>query len=509
MAQGELGRRKARAGVQDGQRPIHARNLLLNLTILAAWLWLYRPLIDYLGIIFTRQDFRTNQILLLGILFLLFLQLRQAKQWPRLDARPRLAGWPLLLVLAGTAGFLLVERFLDVNTLSGALFGLASYGLLGLWLELGRWRAGLPAALLLIGVLPFGAHLQTFVGYPLRIATANIVEQGLAAAGVGSVSVDTILVFENGVSQIDLPCSGVQSLWTGVLFLLAATWMERRVLNGRWLSVAILFACLLLVANLARVAILISAGPVLGWELVAQMLHVPLGVLGFGAACAAAVVLLRRIPRQDPNQPLQDHAAGRQRWLAPTLLGFILIATLLYAERPASGLTTEAPQMNWPAALATEPMPLKRNEWEWLARDGAESADRQRFQLGDLSGSMILITSRTWRAQHRPERCFEVFGLTLEESRTVLSESQQPVRFVSLGQSGEPGRLSAVYWFQSAEQITDDYATRIWADLTPQRQRWVLVSILLDQPLDSYDPELVQLVDIVQQTVSEAYLKVD
>ena len=503
MAQGDLGQYRARAGIQDGRRSIHVRDLFFNLAILAAWLWLYRPLAGYLGIIFTRHDFRTNQILLAGILLLLLMQFMGAKQWPRLDLRPRLAGWPLLLALAGSAGFLLVERFLDVNTLSAALFGLASYGLLGLWLEPTRWRAGLPAALLLIGVLPFGAHLQTFVGYPLRIATARVVEQGLAAAGVGSVSVDTILVFENGVSNVDLPCSGVQSLWTGALFLLAATWMERRSLNGRWLAVAALFAALLLVANLARVAILISAGPVLGWELLAQMLHVPLGVLGFGAACAAAVVLLRRIPRNVPQQRANGYAAKRPGWLAPALVGFIFIISFFYVERPASGMTSEAIGWKWPDALATEPMPLKADEREWLVRDGAEAADRRRFQLGELSGSMILISSRTWRAHHRPERCFEVYGLNLEESRTVLTDSQQPLRFVSLGRPREQAQLTAVYWFQSANQITDDYATRIWADLAPQRERWVLVSVVLDQPVESYDPDLRRLVELLQQSVGD------
>jgi exosortase O len=119
--------------------------------------------------------------------------------------------------------YLVVERYLDINTLSACLFGLATYGLLGLWPEPRHWRQGLPAALLLIGALPFGEHMQTFVGFPMRILTAAIVRDGLAAAGVASVGLDTILVLENGVSQVDLPCSGVRSLWTGGLFLIAAT----------------------------------------------------------------------------------------------------------------------------------------------------------------------------------------------------------------------------------------------------------------------------------------------
>jgi exosortase O len=93
---------------------------------------------------------------------------------------------------------------------------------------------------------------------------------------------------------------------------------------------------------------------------------------------------------------------------------------------------------------------------------------------------MILITSSTWRAHHRPERCFEVYGLSLEDSHTHLITPNFPVRFVSLGEGGHANLFSATYWFQSAGRTTDDYGTRIWADLALQSERWVLVSILFD-----------------------------
>ncbi|MCP4534181.1 MAG: hypothetical protein GY831_23525, partial [Delftia sp.] len=214
--------------------------------------------------------------------------------------------------------------------------GLASYGLLGLWMQPRRWRQGLPAVLLLIGCLPFGEHMQTFVGYPLRILTAAIVRDGLSATGVASIGVDTILVFENGVSQVDLPCSGIKSLWTGMLFLVAATWIERRRLNLRWLLVALALGGLLFVANVARVGVLVVVGQVAGWRLTAEMLHVPLGVLGFIAACAAAVALLRL---QRPI--LQDDAPSaldRPAWLTPVLAAAILAMALAYTPRPQTGL---------------------------------------------------------------------------------------------------------------------------------------------------------------------------
>jgi len=480
-----------------------AVRLSANAVIIGLWFWLYRPVFDYLAIIFSRQDFRTNQLVLLGVIVLIATQVRKGHLRPQIDAAPHLSYSALILALGGSALYLAVERFLDINTLSASLFGLASYGLLGLWMRPRSWRQGLPAALLLIGALPFGEHMQTFVGYPMRILTAAIVRDGLAAASVASVGIDTILVLENGVSQVDLPCSGVKSLWTGTLFLIAATWIERRPFNLRWLLTSLVFAGLLFTANLARVGVLVVAGQVAGWRPAAEMLHVPLGVLGFVAACAATVALLR-LQRPSTQDPCTDEAArlGHPVWLAPVLAAAILAMALIYASRPQTGLAQPPPAWTFPTNLVTEPLPLKPDEIEWLTRGGAESADRRRFEwrgiTGSITGSMILITSTTWRAHHRPERCFEVYGLSLDDSRTHLVAPDNsaslttgfPLRFVSLGDGDGYDLLSATYWFQSAHRTTDDYATRMWADLPPERDRWVLVTILFD---GAHDPQATDI----------------
>ncbi len=458
-----------------------------NGIIIGLWLWLYRPVFDYLAIIFSREDFRTNQLVLIGVLALIAIQVRKGQLRPQLAAAPRLSPSALALALGGSVLYLAVERFLDVNTASASLFGLASYGLLGLWMEPRRWRQGLPAALLLIGALPFGEHMQTFIGYPVRILTAAIVRDVLAAVGVASIGVDTILVLENGVSQVDLPCSGVKSLWTGLLFLVAATWIERRRLDLRWFLIALAFAALLFVANLARVGALVVVGQVAGWRLAAEMIHVPLGVLGFIAACAAAVVLLR-LQHPLAGQEKRDSVPVRPAWLTPALAAAILAMALVYTPRPQIGLAQSSPGWDFPADLATTPLSLKPDEIEWLTRDGAESAKRFHFEWRDIAGSMLLITSKTWRAHHRPERCFEVYGLSLDGSRAHLVAPDFPVRFVSLGDDQQP--LSATYWFQSANHTTDDYATRIWADLAPRREPWVLVTILFD---GAQDPRAVDI----------------
>ena len=70
--------------------------------------------------------------------------------------------------------------------------------------------------------------METFIGYPMRIATASLVRDGLTLFGITPIGVDAILILENSIAQIDLPCSGVKSLWTGALFLIVGIIYERR-----------------------------------------------------------------------------------------------------------------------------------------------------------------------------------------------------------------------------------------------------------------------------------------
>lgn len=471
---------------------------VINVGLVVLWLWLYRAVFQYLGVIFSREEFRTNQILLAGVAALVVMQARKNGRTTglgiHLNLLPQLSALPLAAVICGSVLYLLVERFLDINTLSASLFGLASYGLLGLWMSPVGWRKGLPAALLFIGALPFGEHMQTFVGYPVRVLTAAVVRDGLAATGVRSVSVDTILVFENGISKIDLPCSGVKSLWSGGLFFLAATWIDRRRVNLRWVGAALGFAVLLLAANLVRVAVLVTIGEVAGWRLLAEMLHVPLGVAGFAAACLISLFLLRWSGQWDDKLQPQGEASPavkRPCWLGPALCMAVTLMAVLYAPRPEAASAQTALDWHFPPSLEAEPWPLSDEEWSWLQQTGAQQAERRRFTWRETSGSILLVSGTSWRAHHRPERCFEVYGLAPQESRTTLVAQDFPVRLLALSSSGaglstgsQKILLSAAYWLQSADQITDDYAMRIWDDLSPKRQKWVLVTILFDTPID-------------------------
>lgn len=495
--------------LQPPQRLRFLVGLGANALLLGLWLWLFRPVFPYLRIIFTQQEFRTNQIVLLAGLFLIFQQVRRGQVSLSLFQLPQLHLAGLAFALIGAAGFLVAERWLDINTLSATLFGLATYGLLGLWMPPGRWRQGLPAALLLVGALPFGEHMDTFIGFPLRLATARTVGQGLAGLGIPNVGIDTILVFENGLSQVDNPCSGVKSLWTGGLFFLAATWIERRQVNVRWLLAGLVLALLLAAANLARVAILVLVGQVAGLRLLSEMLHVPLGVIGFTAACAAALGLLRWSGSLPESVPAA--APDRPRWLAPALAAALAAAALLVtpASQPAAAARSAPTVAAWqlPDDLQAQEWALAQDELDWLTDYGTlpVAAARWRFTWQSQRGSLLLVASRDWRAQHRPERCFTVYGLEVQSARLHLATAGFPLRWVSLQQPGSKNTLySAAYWLQSKDRVTDDYSVRIWDDLTPKAEPWVLVTVLFDEPVAPDGEQAQALFLALRQAVSSS-----
>jgi exosortase O len=478
--------------------------LFANAAILLLWTWLFRPVYPYLRILFTRQEFRTNQIVLVVILVLIVIQLRREKiHFPLLNL-PQLYLPGLILAICGAVAFLAAERWLEINTLSATLFALASYGLLGLWLEPRQWFAGLPAALLLVGILPFGEHMDTFIGYPLRLATARMVSQGLAALGVPNLGVDTILVFEKGLSQVDNPCSGVKSLWTGGLFFLATTWIEHRPVNKRWILAALLFTGMLLAANLARVGLLVLAGPVARLDLLAEMLHVPLGIIGFLVACFGALSLLRWCGKA-PSSPMtgQPVSPPRPRWLAFGLTAVLVGLILVYVPAPQP-VTATSLAWEFPEDLQVKEWPLTPMETNWLSNGGANrvNGSRWRFQWQGTSGSLLFITSDSWQSHHRPERCFTVYGLEVQEARLWLADADFPLRWLTLGSPQTSQTLyTAGYWLQSSDQVTDDYAVRIWDDLSPQPKIWVLVTILFDKPADPAGAEIEALFSVLHRTV--------
>jgi len=483
----------------------------VSLLLLVAWVWLYAPVWEDLGAVFDRQEFGANQLALLGALALAAMRLHTLHLPQHLDMMtaatvgPQLF-WPgLLMMSGGSLLYALAQHCGYQQGFSASLFGLASYGLAGLWMRPQRWWQGLPTCVLLVGALPFGEYLHVFIGFPMRLITAMLVWYLLSLIGLQPLSSLTILAFENGVTQIDVPCSGVRSLWAIWMFLAAATWIERRRFGIRWMGVVLACGLLLFFANLLRVLALTLLGPVAGWPRLAEMVHLPMGVLDFVGTCLVGLRLLRMLPTWKEPAPGEQASSvwhsERPAWLVPVLvvmfLGMGLGKKAWPRPSPAVAMPNWPPDWPFPAEFVTRPSPLTAGERESWDRIQPEAVDRRWFSYWPerskhtLSGSMILVVSQNWQAQHRPEDCFTVYGLKPVESSTYVLRPDFPLRVLLLNSATDQRRWLAAYWFQSAIMTTEDYSTRVWFDLLPEHQRWVMVTLLFDEAAGTgsgYDP---------------------
>jgi len=75
---------------------------------------------------------------------------------------------------------------------------------------------------LCIVALPLTASLQFVAGFPMRLAASSIAARLLALTGAAVQAEGTGLRWSGGIVEVDVPCSGIRMLWTGLYLALTA-----------------------------------------------------------------------------------------------------------------------------------------------------------------------------------------------------------------------------------------------------------------------------------------------
>lgn len=468
--------------------------LLAHAALVAAWLFLHAPGLAWIGRHFARSPLHAGIVLVAAALLLRGAGLSAFRG--ALERRPPRAA--VALLAASALAFTLCERRLGTSTLSALLLGLGAYGLVGLHLDAERFRRALPGALLLVVLLPFGEQVDTYLGFAARALTARVVASLLAALGHPAMPVETLLVLENGVAHVDVPCSGARSLWTGLLFFLAATAVLGRAPGPRWLLAGLAHLALLLVENLVRVAALTLLAVALRVPRAAEIVHAPIGILGFALACATTLALLRRfvpapVPAPIPAPPPDRHP------LAPALAAALLLLALVRTPAAAHAASPPSFHLDLGPTIAADPLPLTVAEEDLFRRWGG-AADKRAFRAGAHRGSLLAVKSRSFRAHHPPEICLASSGVSIAGLHAVPLGGGDDVRVAA----ADGGRRTAIYWFQSPTRVTADLAARIWSEASFGERRWVQVSIIVDAPLSLPSPEGLALVATVRAAVARA-----
>ena len=450
-----------------------------TIAIAGSWLYFNRAALQWLTTSIVDVPLFNGAMLVAGGLLLAFLGWHYRQS---IELAPGLHRLPLLLIFGCSVATISTQWLVSLPQLAVGLFLLGSYSVLGLALAPWAWRRGLPVAMAMACLLPFGVQFSTGVGAPARIFTAQIVEWILHSWQISAISAGDVIVLETGVAYVDVPCSGLKSMWTGTLFLLAATWLEGRQIGLRWLVVGLANLGFLAIANIGRVLMLTLLTHVLHQSAWAEILHVPLGLSGFIMASLLTSGLLRWVPKtgMQPRAEARLEAAPiALNWRSLLgLAGLLLVLAIVPVPQSDRAIAPlDLSRLEWAAPMQTQTLSLNPQEQQFFADYPGVTTRKQQFQYGELTGTSVLVASPTWQAHHAPELCLTAIGYKIAPVVQRLITPKVTARLLSL----DGGTKSAVYWFQSATRTTDDFFSRFGDEVLRRESSWTMVSMVFDR----------------------------
>ncbi len=402
-------------------------------------------------------------------------------------------GWPeralpiLAQALIGVCAFFTVLTFPILQQLSAAFALLGLYGFFAGFARVSPalWRKGFILAGLVALALPFALVPGTGAGFYLRLLTADTAAQILAIFGHTSLGAHDVLIFDNGIAQVDIPCSGLKSLFTGTAFFLVASMILRRTVSVGWVFAYGVFIILMLIANIVRVTMLIWISEIMEMRDLAERIHMPLGLALFCTVCVAGVyMLLKARPYQvdiEPEAPV---------WRAAQASIFVLLVAL-------AGLAFAQPDPPAPmnakltpfAGLDIAAIPLTKTERDFFAARDQTRAAKWMFRTGKLSGSMLVVRSRAANGLHAPEVCMLGNGVSVQSMTSKALGADMSYRWLTVDEA----RRNAVYWMQSGDIITDDFRVRLSKYVIGGYRDWTMVTLLFDQRHNVDTPDVQSL----------------
>ncbi|MCK5871229.1 MAG: exosortase O [Methylococcales bacterium] len=399
----------------------------------------------------------------------------------------------LLIWLPAIFLYLANEVNIGFHTLSAVLFIVYAYGLSGHFLSKNHWYAILLPVLLLILVLPFEQYLDLYVGFPLRLLSSKWAASILQVFQSQTISVESILVVDNKAAIVDLDCSGIKSLWVGLIFYLLLTWVEKYRLGLRWFLLSGLFIGLLIAANTARIVLLVILDLVLNQAELARLLHQSLGLLGFIVSSLIIWFLLHYfVPKNTPTSDAPRKKVTFLQGFMSTLVILSVIGLAIYNYKPFQKPNKPLIKPQFKLSEKYHLSAIKLNPQEiTFFKNNASVAQKYIFEIPHkqqtIKASMVLVWSQQWRSQHVPENCYLSQGYTIINKGVWTLEPQFNVRYLNLRKIREhqsPIPFSGVYWFQSKNRTTPDYSSRVFDSFFKPKQSWVMVSILWQTPIN-------------------------
>ncbi|NRB38123.1 MAG: hypothetical protein HRU20_06595, partial [Pseudomonadales bacterium] len=145
-------------------------------------------------------------------------------------------------------------------------------------------------------------------------------------------------------------------------------------------------------------------------------------------------------------------------------------------------------------ALQSEGIELTHVESQFFSSKQAQ-ANKYRFDFEGVRGSLLIVNSHYWRAQHEPHNCYIGQGYKLGFEGTWLLGGGKTVRFLQVGTPEQ----TAIYWFQAGDTITAEYSARVLDAVLAPEKNWLMVSLLLDE--NHRQDEVDKLLGLLQRSL--------
>lgn len=319
-----------------------------------SWLWVMLPAISLWPIwVWSTRRMTDGSDDPLGVLALIALIVLVLRARHRLAHTPRVGWMVASLFLASTALYattslpILIAGVLAVAAMTCGVLAVRDDGHPVLpWLGLG------------LLALPVISSLQFFVGYPLRVVTAQLSSWLLHGFGIVAQREGSTLAVNGQLIMVDAPCSGIQMAWVAYFTAcLAAAWLGLR--DGVFVKRIAGVGALVLGGNIVRNSLLVAleadrlAKP--------QWMHELVGILVFLCVCTAVLLLvIRSAPKRDADRTAADgEASGAKdstsagRWTRTAMslaaIGFLALALTPALTRSPAVAQAAIAQPEWPS----------------------------------------------------------------------------------------------------------------------------------------------------------------
>ncbi len=461
--------------------------------LIPLFLLYFRQGIFSLWITFTSKEFYENGIAFILVLTIFVFTIFRNKD--NISSGNKVT--PFLLLILVLILNTLNAIFFRFSIVPAILFLLGTYCLLGFYLESRFWRRSIFIFLILILTLPLLERVQKFLGFPIRLVTANIVSYILQLFGIGNVSNSAVIVTENHATSIDLPCSGVKSIYTGALFMLAVYYLQKVRVSFSLLVITTLFFAALLFFNTWRVFSLVYIYDVLDMKTFGNTIHVSLGVVGFLVSCSLLWIATNRFASNSKVSNKRDKNINKKpsiptKQIILIVLSFLIVTNwFLVKEQPTGFSHTLQTERSFELeTVKLSELPFTDREQSYFVNSDVEFSKKFTGVTGNGQPfSLLIVSSKSARTHHDPEICLQGLGYEIDNSE-ILQAKDFRLRKLSLNGNKD----EVLYWYVGRNKNLLDYSERVWEEVTNPQQTWVLVIVGFTSIVDIEKPSISSLI---------------